>query len=190
MASPIIDIYLVYEFIKRLVTPFNKTKAFSLGLIDADGKKLRTAVTSQEKDAMGYFDRLVFNLKRILEKVPLGKSQIASYAAALLLLRERNEATLIGDYPLQLREKLYDQMKALELNEDVGAGGAPANATGAAVVGTGDDVASFKGTKTRKSKTISNVILRRKGIKTEDSKCNKTSAGINCPSHGIKSCGY
>ena len=175
MASPIIDIYLVYEFLKRLVTPFNKTKAFSLGLIDADGKKLRTAVTSQEKEAMGYFDRLVFNLKRILEKVPFGKSQIASYAAALLLLRERNEATSIGDYPLQLREKLYDQMKALELN-------------GAAVVGTGDDVASFKGTKTRKSKTISDVILRRKGIKTEENKCNKTRAGINCPTHGIKSC--
>ena len=185
MASPIIDIYLVYEFLKRLVTPFNKTKAFSLGLIDADGKKLRTAVTSQEKEAMGYFDRLVFNLKRILEKVPFGKSQIASYAAALLLLRERNEATSIGDYPLQLREKLYDQMKALELNEDIGA---PANATGAAVVGTGDDVASFKGTKTRKSKTISDVILRRKGIKTEENKCNKTRAGINCPTHGIKSC--
>ena len=164
MSSPIIDIYLVYEFLKRLVTPFNKTKAFSLGLIDADGKKLRTAVTSQEK-------------------VPFGKSQIASYAAALLLLRERNEATSIGDYPLQLREKLYDQMKALELNEDIGAA---ANATGAAVVGTGDDVASFKGT--RKSKTISNVILRRKGIKTEESKCNKTRAGINCPTHGSKSC--
>ena len=185
MSSPIIDIYLVYEFLKRLVTPFNKTKAFSLGLIDADGKKLRIAVTSQEKEAMGYFDRLVFNLKRILEKVPFGKSQIASYAAALLLLRERNEATSIGDYPLQLREKLYDQMKALELNEDVGAA---ANATGAAVVGTGDDVASFKGTKTRKSKTISDVILRRKGIKTEESKCNKTRAGINCPTHGSKSC--
>jgi len=182
MSSPIIDIYLVYEFLKRLVTPFNKTKAFSLGLIDADGKKLRTAVTSQEKEAMGYFDRLVFNLKRILEKVPFGKSQIASYAAALLLLRERNEATSIGDYPLQLREKLYDQMKALELNEDVGAA---ANATGAAVVGTGDDKATWKRTKT---KTISDVILRRKGIKTEESKCNKTRAGINCPSHGIKSC--
>jgi hypothetical protein len=184
MASPIIDIYLVYEFIKRLVTPFNKTKAFSLGLIDADGKKLRNAVTSQEKDAMGYFDRLVFNLKRILEKVPFGKSQIASYAAALLLLRERNEATLIGDYPLQLREKLYEQMKALELNEDVGA---PANATGAAVVGTGDDKATWKKTKT---KTISDVILRRKGIKTEESKCNKTRAGIKCPTHGTKSCCY
>lgn len=182
MSSPIIDIYLVYEFLKRLVTPFNKTKAFSLGLIDADGKKLRTAVTSQEKEAMGYFDRLVFNLKRILEKVPFGKSQIASYAAALLLLRERNQATLIGDYPLQLREKLYDQMKALELNEDIGAA---ANATGAAVVGTGDDKATWKRTKT---KTISDVILRRKGIKTEESKCNKTRAGINCPTHGIKSC--
>ena len=190
MASPIIDIYLVYEFIKRLVTPFNKTKAFSLGLIDADGKKLRTAVTSQEKDAMGYFDRLVFNLKRILEKVPLGKSQIASYAAALLLLRERNEATLIGDYPLQLREKLYDQMKALELNEDVGAAAAPTNATGAAVVGTGDDKTTWKRAKRTKTKTISDVMLRRKNVKTEESQCNKTGVGIKCPTHGIKSCGY
>ncbi len=30
----------------------------------------------------------MFNIKRILEKVPFGKSRIASYAAALFLLRE------------------------------------------------------------------------------------------------------
>ena len=161
MASPIIDIYLVYEFIKRLVTPFNKTKAFTLGLIDADGKKLKNAVTSEEKEAMGYFDRLVFNLKRILEKVPFGKSQIASYAAALLLLRERNEATLIGDYPLQLREKLYEQMKALELNEDIGA---PTNATGPNVAGTGDNKATWKRTKRNRNniKTISKILRRKR----------------------------
>ncbi len=163
MAAPIIDIYLVYEFIKRLVTPFNKTKAFSLGLIDADGKKLRTAITSQEKDAMGYFDRLVFNLKRLLEKVPFGKSQLASYAAALLLLREKNEPTTIGDYPYQLREKLYEQMRSLELTEDAAA---PANATGASVVGTGDNVASWRKPereRRRFGKPINGVLfLRRK----------------------------
>ena len=34
---------------------------------------------------------MVFNLKRILEKVPFGKMQISSYAAALFLLREETD---------------------------------------------------------------------------------------------------
>ena len=41
--SQAVDIFLVYQFIKRLATPFNETKAFELGLIDEKGKKLKKA---------------------------------------------------------------------------------------------------------------------------------------------------
>jgi len=141
----IVDIFLIYSFLKRLTTPFDQTKAFRLGLIDAEGKRLKKAHTDEEKSAMGYFDRLVFNLKRLLAKVPGGSSQIATFAAALLLLREQDER-LISDR-LYLEEEFKKTLDSIDLQEyntimeDMG--GAPANATGAAVVGTGDNQATW-----------------------------------------------
>ena len=73
MASKVVDLVLVYQFLKRLTTPFDKTEAFKLGLIDKDGTSLKKAETSEEKSAMGYFDRLTFNLKRLLGKLPAKK---------------------------------------------------------------------------------------------------------------------
>jgi len=115
MAAPIIDIFLVYQFLKRLVTPFNKTKAYELGLIDANGKLLRKAKTTEEQRAMGYFDRLVFNLKRLLALVPGGKTVLASYVAALLLLKEKNERLV--DDENYLAEQFKNQMNVVDINE-------------------------------------------------------------------------
>ena len=38
--SRVIDALIAYRVLKLLVTPFNKTKAFELGIIDAKGKVL------------------------------------------------------------------------------------------------------------------------------------------------------
>ena len=91
MASGVVDLFMLYQFLKKLVTPFNKTKAFELGIIDERGnvlKKRKDLNTIEERQAFGLFDVLVNNIKKLIEKVPGGKSRIASYAAALLLLRE------------------------------------------------------------------------------------------------------
>ncbi len=90
-----VDYYLVYRFIKTLVTPFKKTKAYELGIIDDEGKilkKKRDLETEEEKKAYGYFDRMIWNLKKMIRKVPLiGKSALASFASAsYLILKETN----------------------------------------------------------------------------------------------------
>ena len=85
-----IDLYMTYQFLKRLTTPFSETEAFKLGLIDDSGKKLKSPNTSNEHAAWGYFDRLVFNLKKLISAVPFGKTKLASYAAALFMIREQN----------------------------------------------------------------------------------------------------
>lgn len=89
----IVDTYLIYEFLKRLASPFNTWEAYQLGIIDANGKVLRKRNTldPSERRAWGYFDILVANLKKLLGKIPGGKTRMASYAAALLLLREYKE---------------------------------------------------------------------------------------------------
>lgn len=89
--SQTVDLFLVYQFIKRLSTPFNETKAFRLGLIDEKGKKLKKASSSEEKNAMTYYDRLIFNLKRLLSKVGV-ESKFTTFAAALFLLKEADKS--------------------------------------------------------------------------------------------------
>jgi hypothetical protein len=83
-----VDIYYTFRFLRQLVTPWNETAAYKLGLVDENGKKLKSPVTAQEKDAYTLFFRLVYNIKRLLNKAPFGKTKLASYAAALWLIKE------------------------------------------------------------------------------------------------------
>jgi hypothetical protein len=146
MSNKVADILLIYQFIKRLTTPFNKTEAYKLGLIDEKGKRLKKAETKEEENAMGYFDRLVFNIKRLLEKVPGGSSRLGSYAAAMWLIKEEHTKEYTEE---EIAEGLYEAMSELDktttkkLNELFEE--APTNATGANVAGTGDDPVHWKG---------------------------------------------
>jgi hypothetical protein len=144
-----IDLLMLYSTLKRLTTPFEKTKAFELGIIDKDGKVLKKGKdlkTPEEKNAYTLFDRLVFNLKRILEKLPFGKTRIASFAAALFLLKEQNNKDYDRDPDLLVEsvtdwfEMVQERRKEFEewiksFTED-----AAANAVGTgAIAGTGHD---------------------------------------------------
>ena len=91
------NIYFVYQFLKKLVTPFEKTEAFKLGIIDEKGKILkrrRDLETKDEKSAYTLSDTLIWNLKKILGKIPLGKTKLASYAAALWLIKEQDNGKI------------------------------------------------------------------------------------------------
>lgn len=90
----VIDLFLVYQFIKRLATPFNEWDAYKLGIIDEKGnilKKRKDLLKVDERKAWGNFDIMISKLKRLLEKVPGGQSRLASYAAALWLIKEGKE---------------------------------------------------------------------------------------------------
>lgn len=87
-----LDTYIVYRFIRILTLQWDEQDAFKLGIIDASGEPLKTTAqlkTSDERNAFTLFHRMVFNLKRLIEKIPGGKTKIGSYAAALFLLREQ-----------------------------------------------------------------------------------------------------
>ena len=64
-----IDLLITYRVIKMLVTPFEKQPAYTLGIIDKNGKVLRkakTLKTAKEKEAYTLLHRFVFNLKRLI----------------------------------------------------------------------------------------------------------------------------
>ena len=98
--STIGNIYFVYQFIKKLVTPFEKTKAFELGIIDESGKiikRRRDLLTMDEKEAYTLSETLICNIKKLMGKIPGGKSRIASYAAALYLIKEQQDSYSITE---------------------------------------------------------------------------------------------
>ena len=107
------DLFYAFRFLKLLVTPFEKTKAFELGIIDEKGKVLKKAskrTKPDEKAAYTVFHRLVFNLKRLVGKVPGGRSVVARYGAALFLIREHTNMS---------EEKMLKMLeKALEVDID------------------------------------------------------------------------
>jgi len=83
------DTVYAFRFLRLLTTPWSKTGAFKMGLIDANGNVLRKPETSEEKSKYNIFHKLVFNIKRMLNVLPFGKTTIASYLAALYLIKEK-----------------------------------------------------------------------------------------------------
>ena len=96
-----IDLFVTYRFIKLLVTPFEKTDAYKLGIIDENGNRVipppvkgvrqtkpEPLRTTAEKNAYTILPKLVFNIKKIFGKVPGLRTKLGTYAAALFLLKD------------------------------------------------------------------------------------------------------
>jgi len=94
----VFDTFVAYKFIKLLTTPFDETDAYKLGIIDAKGnilKKRKDLINSKDKAAYpSNVYTLVWNLQKILNKVPIVKSRIGKFATALYLLKEESGAPL------------------------------------------------------------------------------------------------
>ena len=113
-----IDLFVTYRFIKLLVTPFNKQEAYKLGIIDEKGKRItlpggnrpKPLDTVAEKNAYTVLHKLVFNIKKIFEKVPGLRTKLGTYAAALFLLKD----TFKEDVDPQMWEKQF--MKYIKEN--------------------------------------------------------------------------
>ena len=93
--SGIVDTYITYKIIKTLTKDWDEQEAYEYGIIDKKGKvlkKYKELQSRKEKDSYSVLMRFIFNLKRIIEKIPGGKSKMGSYgAAAYLLLKEEEE---------------------------------------------------------------------------------------------------
>ena len=115
--SRIVDNLIAYRILSMLVKPFVDTDAFKLGIIDEKGKNLIKSThftTSAQYDAYTYLNRLVFNMKKIINRLPGGESRLKSTVAALFLVKEyyeskdRTTSLMEGKY-IRLLEKLESQ---------------------------------------------------------------------------------
>ena len=147
--ADVLNNLIAFKVLYMLVTPFKETDAYKLGIIDENGKNLikpSKFTKYEQKEAYSYLHRLVFNMKRILAKLPGGDNRLKSLAAALYLIKEYhqvkdksfdlmedrfnsilNSNALLAEETIET-ERFFEQK---EVEEEVG--GAPTNATGAAV---------------------------------------------------------
>ena len=126
--SRVIDALVAYRVLKLLVTPFNKTKAFALGIIDDKGKVLikskdiKKLPTSQQRiesrNAYTLLIRFVFNLKRMLSKIGIRGKLGSATAAAIAFFKEEH-----GDNP-EVEREIYKYLKEqgfeFEISENYG----------------------------------------------------------------------
>lgn len=147
--SRIVDNLIAFKILKMLVTPFIDTQAYKLGIIDKNGKVLKktsSMTSSEEREAFTYLDRLVFNMKKIINKLPGGESKLKSLVAGLWLVKEQYES---GNRSTAMMQEKFDNLMKMMDNrvslveeeiivkrflEEDGVGGAPTNSTAGASV--------------------------------------------------------
>ena len=146
--SRFVDAIITYRILRMLTTPFEETEAYRLGIIDAQGKVLKKEKdlnTAEETDAYTLLNRMVFRLKRILNKVPFENKRFLSFAAALALVRENvyveddmleemllvtMEEDSVKEEAVLLESNGFVSFKSF-INEDGAVGGMIANVAGA-----------------------------------------------------------
>jgi hypothetical protein len=140
--SRIIDNAIAFKVLRMLVTNFTDTAAFKLGIIDAHGNTLRKTnqfSTEAERDAFNYLTRLVFNMKKLINKFG-GENRLKSMAAAIWLIRENYQS---GSRTTSQLESKFKKLMETDIHlveeeivvgrflkeEGMAVGGAPTNNT-------------------------------------------------------------
>ena len=132
--SRIIDGLIAYRVLKLLVTPFKKSKAFQLGIIDDKGKvlikskDLKTSFPADKgKEARKSYTlliRFVFNLKRLLGKIGVRGPLGSSAAAAIAFFREQSGEQLSDNAAQDIEREVYKYITSegfeFDLSENYG----------------------------------------------------------------------
>ena len=146
--SRIIDNLIAFKMLTMLITPFEKTPAFKLGIIDATGHNLikpSKFTTDDQKEAYSYLIRLIFNIKKLLGKLPGGDSNIKNLIAAYWMVKETYQhkkslvnleedlIALVNSNVILVEEQISVKKFLRKLQEDGEGGGGIGNVTGAGV---------------------------------------------------------
>ena len=94
-----------YFFVKKMATPFKKTKAYKLGIIDEKGnilKKMKELESDEERKAYTLLDRVIWNIKKLMSFIPGGGSMLAGVAAATALLMKEEMGYDVSDKLVQV----------------------------------------------------------------------------------------
>ncbi len=89
------DLAFTFRFIRMLVLDWKDWDAYKLGVIDENGKRIRSEKldTDEKKSSYTPFIRLAANIKRLVSNIPGGSTKLGSFASALFLIKEKYQLT-------------------------------------------------------------------------------------------------
>ena len=120
-----IDLFVTYRFLRLLTTPFEDTDAFKFGIIDEKGNRIKKKgstkpevelATSELKNSYTILHKLVFNIKKIFQKVPGLRTKVGTYAAALFLLKDTFKESV--DDPDMFEKEFIKYLKENDIELD------------------------------------------------------------------------
>jgi len=123
-----IDLFVTYRFLKLLTTPFNKTDAYKFGIIDDKGNRIKEEgstlpkvklATSQLQNSYTILHKLVFNIKKIFEKVPGLRTKVGTYAAALFLLKDTFKESVDDQHMFEKEFMKYLKENNIEFDNEI-----------------------------------------------------------------------
>mgnify|MGYP000932390451 CR=1 FL=1 len=123
-----IDLFVTYRFLKLLTTPFEKTDAFKLGIIDEKGNRIKKPKSTQpavelatveQKNSYTILHKLVFNIKKIFSKVPGLRTKVGTYAAALFLLKDTFKESVDDQHMFEKEFMKYLKENNIEFDNEI-----------------------------------------------------------------------
>ena len=123
-----IDLFVTYRFLKLLTTPFEKTDAFKLGIIDEKGNRIKKPKSTQpavelatveQKNSYTILHKLVFNIKKIFQKVPGLRTKVGTYAAALFLLKDTFKESVDDQHMFEKEFMKYLKENNIEFDSEI-----------------------------------------------------------------------
>ena len=126
-----VDLFVTYRFIKLLTTPFKKTDAYKLGIIDENGHRVMKQVTRSKKEpavplnndetknAYTILHKLIFNIKKLFARVPGLRTKVGTYAAALFLLKDTFKEHVEDPDMFEKEFMKYLRENNVELDRDI-----------------------------------------------------------------------
>ena len=123
-----IDLFVTYRFLKLLTTPFEKTDAFKLGIIDEKGNRIKKPKSTQpavelatveQKNSYTILHKLVFNIKKIFSKVPGLRTKVGTYAAALFLLKDTFKESVDDQHMFEKEFMKYLKENNIEFDDEI-----------------------------------------------------------------------
>ena len=123
-----IDLFVTYRFLRLLTTPFEDTDAFKFGIIDEKGNRIKKKgstkpevelATSELKNSYTILHKLVFNIKKIFNKVPGLRTKVGTYAAALFLLKDTFKESVDDPDVFEKEFVKYLKENDIELDDEI-----------------------------------------------------------------------
>lgn len=90
---------IALQLLTMLCTPFSEFPAYKTGVIDDKGNYLVRPEyrTLEQRKSIGYLDRLIINVKKLINKLPGGENKIKNIVAGMFLIRESVGRYRVGD---------------------------------------------------------------------------------------------